>query len=85
MTPYNTPPEPYQCSEYCGHNSVNPQWPDKAPEQEAYLDMHPVLDGEDNQHRKSDERDEHPAAESLTRLFRLLFFTLLTHTIPPTV
>jgi len=46
--------------------------------------MYPVLDGEDNQYRKPDERDDHPAAESLTRLFRL-FFTLLTHSTTPTV
>jgi hypothetical protein len=47
--------------------------------------MHTILDGEDCQYREPDERGDHPAAESLTRLFRLLFFASLAHATPPTV
>src|SRR5262252_7496141 len=67
-TTHHTPPEPYQRPKYCRHNCIGPQRPNKAPEQEAYLDMHPVLDGEDDQYRQSDERDNHPSGGSLTCL-----------------
>jgi hypothetical protein len=83
VTPHHTPPEPYYCPEYCGHNCIDPQWPDKAPEQEVYFDMHPVLNSEDDQYRQAAERGDHPTAESLTCLFRLLFFALLTHHASP--
>src|SRR5215471_3819846 len=82
MTPHHTPPEPYQCPEYRGHDGVDPQWPDKAPEQEVYPDTHPVLDSEDDQYRQAGDRGDHPAAGTIAHLWRLLCFILLSHRTP---
>src|SRR5262252_9237296 len=76
VTPHHTPPEPNQCPKHCGHNGVDPQRPGEAPDQEPYLDMHPVLEGEGDPYRRTDGRGDHAAGKSLIRLFRL---TLLSH------
>ena len=82
VTTHHAQAEPGQCPEYSNHDCVDPERPDRTPEQEVYSDMRSVLDDEDKQYRQAAERGDHPAAKSPTRwspLLRLLRLTLLSH------
>src|SRR5262245_17397920 len=84
MTANHPEPNPHHCSDKRRDERVEPKRPRKAPEEEVEPDILRVLEHEDEQESRSDERGDSYSAQSAPPLFfhrarRAVTTTLFSH------